>query len=207
MRTLYHFPTSPFSRRVRLALAHKGLEVELKDARANPAFHEDARAKHPLKTVPVLVEPDGRALGDSNAIVHYLDATYPGPRLWPAEHLVYDVTSLVDVVLNTLVDCGTRYWALREHAAWETVKTEMMGRVQRALGGLAERCDRETIAGAWSAADMWLYTMTVWLEGLPARAPSFPLVAQIVSLGWTLPAPLSRWADAHRDRADVKALG
>jgi glutathione S-transferase len=207
MRALYHFPTSPFSRRVRLALAHKGLEVDLKDARANPAFHEEARAKHPLKTVPLLVEPDGRAMGDSTSIAHYLDGAYPGPRLWPAEHLVYDVTSLVDVILNTLVDTGTRYYALRDHDAWPTVKGEMMGRVQRALDGLAQRCDRPTIASSgWSAADMWLFTMTAWLEGLPGRAPSFPLVAQIVSLGWTLPPALSRWADAHRARGDVGAL-
>jgi hypothetical protein len=65
MRVLYHFARSPFSRRVRLALAHKGLTAELREARANPAFLEEARALSPLRTMPVLLEEDGHAIGDS----------------------------------------------------------------------------------------------------------------------------------------------
>src|SRR5580692_1629886 len=56
MRTLYHFRLSPYSRRARLALAHKGLDCELRDARENPALLEEARALVPFRTVPVLVD-------------------------------------------------------------------------------------------------------------------------------------------------------
>ena len=59
MRRLFHFPTSPFARRVRLALAHKGLTTELCDVRAHPEFLEESRRLSPLKTIPVLVEEDG----------------------------------------------------------------------------------------------------------------------------------------------------
>jgi glutathione S-transferase len=55
-RTLYHFPLSPFSRRARLALAHKGLAVELRDSRAKPEYIQEARRHTALKTIPVLVE-------------------------------------------------------------------------------------------------------------------------------------------------------
>ena len=212
-RLLYHFPMSPFSRRVRLALAHKSLACELRDARADPALLDEARTHTPLRTVPVLVERDGRALGDSNAIAHYLDHAYPdAPPLWPSvdAHAVLEVATLVDVVLNTLVDVGTRFYAAHASDAWPGIRKEMVGRAQRALDALGDRVGKlaqPTVArSGWCAADMWLFTGATWLEGLPSRAPTNANVAQIVSLGWTLPPALATWVEAHRARADVCAL-
>ncbi|HEV3191381.1 MAG TPA: glutathione S-transferase N-terminal domain-containing protein, partial [Polyangiaceae bacterium] len=71
MRILYHFTHSPFARRVRLALAHKGLDVELREGRDNPASMAEARRLVPLKTLPVLVDGD-QVLGDSTAITRWL---------------------------------------------------------------------------------------------------------------------------------------
>jgi hypothetical protein len=48
--------------------------------------------------------------------------------------------------------------------------------------------------------------MIAWMEGLPARAAQAN-IAQILSLAYTIPAPLSRWAEAHALRSDVRALG
>lgn len=215
-RTLYHFPLSPFSRRTRLALAHKGLDAELRDARAEPALLEEARARSPLKTVPLLVEPDGHALGDSTAIAHYLDAAYAGPALWPRgsasdARAAFEIATLADVALNAIVDLGTRFYDLHGDAAWAGVKGEMMSRAQRALDALgaraASREGRSLVASGWCAADMWLFTTTAWLESLPARAASAKNIAQIMTLGWTLPPAMPRWADAHRERADVRSLG
>ncbi len=214
MRTLYHFPTSPFSRRTRLALAHKGIGVTLKDARANAAYLEEARAITALRTVPVLVEEDGRAVGDSAAISFYLDRAYPATRpLWPSEgdaHAAFTVSTYVDCALNTLVDVGTRYFDLRDSPGWGKVSLEMVGRAQHALdalGDIAEELGTSTVTGlGWCAPDIWLFTATEWLEGLPARRASNPNVAKICSLGWTLPASMSRWADTCRRREDVKAL-
>jgi len=216
MRILFHIPQSPFARRIRLALIHKGLEVELRDVRANPSHMEESRRLSPLKTIPVLVEEDGRVIGDSTAISHYLDRTYPSSTpLWPMSPedalLVFDTAALVDVALNTIVDLGGRYFTLHDAPAWNGVKGEMVGRAQRALDALAERVstlDRPTIArSGWSAADMWLFAAESWLAELPKRAATAPLPAQVVSLGWRLPPALSRWADLHRDRSEVRALG
>ncbi len=215
MPTLYYFQHSPFSRRTRLALLHKGVDVELKEAGQRRDWLTEARSLVPTRTLPIFVD-GARTLGDSNAIARWLDVAYPhSPRLWPSDAddalLALDVAALTDVVLNVAADLGTRYFALRGDAAWDGVKGEMLGRAQSALAALAARVPhpaRHTVAATgWSAADMWLFTAVAWLEGLPARVTTSPNAAQIVTLGLQVPDALSRWADAHRDRSDVRSLG
>jgi glutathione S-transferase len=214
MPTLYHFQFSPFSRRARLALAHKGLAVELREARENQAWRQEAGHLVPFRTIPVLVDGP-HVLGDSVAILHWLDAAYPdAPRLWPSggeqARKALQVAALVDVALNGVIDLGTRYYALRSDPSWPTVKQEMLGRSQQAanaLAGIAESVGATTLCGGgWSAADITLLTMTQWIEGWPDRVGQSPNIAQLVTLGFRLPSGLSRWADAHRTRPDVLAL-
>jgi glutathione S-transferase len=215
MRTLYHFAASPFSRRTRLALAHKKLDVVLKDTRAEPALHEEVKKLWPMRTIPVMVDDD-LVLGDSTAITRYLDRAYPSaPPVWPTDtralQAALEITALVDGALNTIVDLGSRYYALHTHDAWTKVLDEMVGRAQGALNVLSDRAAargaRSMTDAGWCAADMWLFTMTAWMEALPERAKTLPHIAQVVSLPWSLPAPIARWADAFRDREDVKSLG
>jgi glutathione S-transferase len=192
-----------------LALAHKGLDVELRDARANPA--EGAVALWPPRTVPVLVDGD-RSIGDSTSIMRYLDVAYPEKPLWPTNgedaHVAFSVGALVDGFLNTIIDVGTRYYALSMDSAWPKVMTEMLGRANDTSKKLVSFVTRPYLTSVgWCAADMTLYTMVAWFEGLPARALSNQNVKQIVSLGVSLPPELARWAEQHEDRADVRALG
>lgn len=213
MRILYHFANSPFARRVRLALAHKGLEAELREARQHPEFFAEMKQRTPFVTVPCLVEADGRVLGDSTAICHYLDRAYSDrSRLWPTDEpaLVFELTALVDDALDTIVTTGNRFYRFHDHAGWADVQAIEVARIQRALDGVAERLgrlDRPTIApSGWSAADIWVYTAAAWLRRLPARAETFPLARQLVALGWSLPEGLAQWAAQHDDRSDVAAL-
>jgi len=210
MRRLYHYPLSPFSRRVRLALAHKGLEATLVDPRSEPERRGEVHALNPLRTVPVLVEEGGFAIADSLAITRYLDAAYPERPVWPtaADELGRDlrITALIDGALHTVVDLGTRYHLLSTSEAWRSVAAEMMTRVQSALDEVG-RTAADLPAGRWSAAEMWLTTAVAWLEGLPARAATFPPAAHIVGLGWSVPAALSAWATPHLGRAEVRTLG
>jgi glutathione S-transferase len=215
MRTLYHFKYSPFSRRTRLALMHKGLDAELREC-SDPAWRYEARARVSLRTIPVLVD-GARALGDSVAITRWLDAAYPNaPRVWPADdaedaHLALEVAAHVDQALDAIVNTSTRYYALHGDRAWAGVRDEMMARAQIALDALAQRVEglgRVTVArSGWSAADMWLLTAVVWLQGLPARVESSPNAKQIMHVGgWSVPPALGAWAQAHASREDVRAL-
>ena len=76
MRLLFHLPLSPFSRKVRLALAEKRIPFDMRLERVWER-REDFLAMNPACTVPVLVEDNGLTIADSYAICEYLDEAYP----------------------------------------------------------------------------------------------------------------------------------
>ena len=76
MRTLYHLPLSPFSRKVRLALAEKKLPFEMRVEKVWERRPEYL-ALQPANTVPTLVEGNGLVVPDSMAICEYLEEAYP----------------------------------------------------------------------------------------------------------------------------------
>ncbi|MEO8739769.1 MAG: glutathione S-transferase [Casimicrobiaceae bacterium] len=79
---LYSSPTSPYGRKVRIALVEKKIECEL--IAASPVAADSPVAQfNPLGKVPVLVLDDGTALYDSRVIVEYLDTVSPVSRLIP----------------------------------------------------------------------------------------------------------------------------
>jgi len=80
MRYLHHFCLQPFSRTLRIALREKSLDFELVEERPGERREELLRLT-PSGEVPVLVEPDGAAYSDCQAIAEYLDEIYPEPTL------------------------------------------------------------------------------------------------------------------------------
>ena len=79
MIRLYHFPLSPFCRKVRLTLAEKRLEVELVEERYwEPS--PDFLRRNPAGKVPVL-RWDNRVMSESQAICEYLEERFPEPAL------------------------------------------------------------------------------------------------------------------------------
>jgi glutathione S-transferase len=74
---------SPFVRKVRAALAEKGLAYE-HDPMVPFGVPAEYRKKHPLGKVPLL-EVDGRPLPDSSVICFYLERIQPQPALYPSE--------------------------------------------------------------------------------------------------------------------------
>ena len=80
MRTLYHFPLSPFSRKVRIFLYEKDLDFEL----IAENYWERRRefiAMNPAAQVPVLVDNDNGTYADSTAICEFIEETYPDKPL------------------------------------------------------------------------------------------------------------------------------
>ncbi len=81
MNRLYHYPLSPFSRKVRLSLAEKKIEVELLEERYWEQDPEFMR-RNPAGKVPIL-KLGNRLMADSQAICEYLEETHPTPPLMP----------------------------------------------------------------------------------------------------------------------------
>ncbi|MCX7302119.1 MAG: glutathione S-transferase family protein [Rhodobacterales bacterium] len=91
---LYHFPLSPFCRKVRLSLAEKRIEVELVEERY---WEQDADflRRNPAGKVPVL-RLGNRMMAESAAICEYLEEAYPNPPLMPRDpETRYEVRRLV----------------------------------------------------------------------------------------------------------------
>lgn len=80
MRTLYHLWLSPFCRKVRIALAEKRMDFELKIENVWER-RDEFLALNPAGEVPVLVEGDGTALSGSLVICEFLDEVHPEPSL------------------------------------------------------------------------------------------------------------------------------
>ncbi|MDH3472570.1 MAG: glutathione S-transferase family protein, partial [Rhodospirillales bacterium] len=112
MRTLYHLPLDAGCRRIRILLAEKKLEVDLKVEKAWERRQDFLRLS-PAGEVPVLIEEDGTSIAGAGVAAEYLDEAYPEPPLigttpvdraevrrlvaWFAEKFHHEVTAnLVD---------------------------------------------------------------------------------------------------------------
>ncbi|WP_022980179.1 maleylacetoacetate isomerase [Ideonella sp. B508-1] len=86
---LYSFFNSSTAYRVRIALALKGLQFELRpvNIRRGEQYAPEHRAMSPVGGVPVLVDDAGNVLSQSLAILGYLDSLAPEPLLFPTEPL------------------------------------------------------------------------------------------------------------------------
>jgi glutathione S-transferase len=80
---LYHSTASPNSRRVRMFLAEKGIQVPLVAVDLGKSEQHSAsyRAINPRRVVPTLVLDDDTAIGEVPAIMRYLDEAFPARPL------------------------------------------------------------------------------------------------------------------------------
>jgi len=80
--TVYGIPGSPFLRSVEIALKEKGLDYRLHAMAPGEHKQPEHLARHPFGRVPAF-EHDGFTLYESQAIIRYLDETFPNPPLTP----------------------------------------------------------------------------------------------------------------------------
>ncbi len=85
---LYHYWRSSASYRARIALNLKGLEYRIAPVHlledGGQQHQSDYRAVNPQALVPTLVH-NGHAIGQSLAIMEYLDEVFNGPKLLPSD--------------------------------------------------------------------------------------------------------------------------
>lgn len=85
--TLFHYWRSSASYRARIALNLKGLDYQIQPVnllqQGGQQHHQDYRQLNPQALVPTLVH-NGNAIGQSLAIIEYLDEVFPNNALLPA---------------------------------------------------------------------------------------------------------------------------
>lgn len=84
---LYSYFRSSAAYRVRIALHLKGIAFDTVGVNLRGGMHlqQDYRARNPQARVPALELDDGTIIGQSPAIIEYLDSTYPLPPLLPRD--------------------------------------------------------------------------------------------------------------------------
>ena len=174
MNRLYHFPLSPFSRKVRLVLAEKKIEVELVEERYWEQSADFLR-RNPAGKVPVL-KMGSRAMSESQAICEYLEETTPTPALMPSgAEARYEVRRLC---------------AWFDDKFYHEVTSKLMGeRVFRKIMGTGYPDSANVKAGA-KAIKLhldymhWLLEKRRWLAGDTMTLADFAAAAQLSCLDY-----------------------
>src|SRR5262245_19040505 len=84
MKLLSH-PFSPYGRKVKIAMAMKGLKdrIEVVTVDTNIPDNPEIHRANPLTKIPALIVEDSTAIFDSHVICEYLDTLAPSPVLFP----------------------------------------------------------------------------------------------------------------------------
>jgi glutathione S-transferase len=174
MFRLYHYPLSPFCRKVRLVLAEKKIEVDLVEERYWEQSSEFLR-RNPAGKVPIL-RVDGKTMTESTPICEYLDEMHPEPKLIPSDpQHRYEVRRLVawfDDKFHTEVTTNLLY-----------------ERVHKKVTGQGFPDSKNVIAGAKKIKFHldymnWLLEHRRWLAGDTMTMADFAAAAQLSTLDY-----------------------
>ena len=189
--------TSPYARKIRVALAEKSLPFELE---VDIPWLADTRVPNynPLGKVPALVADDGELWFDSPVIAEYLD-TLAGPALLPADRLaalpVRQAEALADGITDAAVAAfleGMRPAERQDPASIE----RQLGKIHRGLAALEQRlAQRKGLGGeALTIADIAAGCTLGYLD------------FRFAHLGWRAAHPqLAAWADGLLARPSFTA--
>jgi maleylacetoacetate isomerase/maleylpyruvate isomerase len=125
---LYNYFRSSASFRVRIALALKGLPYDYVPVHLVKGEHKQAgyAAVSPSGLVPTLETDEGQLLGQSMAIIEYLDETHPEPPLLPADSLgraqVRALAQLIACEIHPLNNLRVLKYLVRELKVEEEAK-------------------------------------------------------------------------------------
>lgn len=106
---LYGSSLSPYVRKVLAFAGEKGIDLELRPTGTAPGQPSDEFLEaSPFRKMPALRDGD-YSLGDSSAIVHYLDAKHTEPALIPADPKLRGKAIWYEEFADTiLVACGAK---------------------------------------------------------------------------------------------------
>lgn len=210
MITLFDNAFSPFARKVRMVLTHKGLPFETIDGLA-PDGHAALAAVNPRVEVPVLRD-DGLVVVNSPHIVAYLEHRYPERPVYPAEPRARAEALRWERIADTLLDAivhdasnggfgfppGTMPPGLLDAARADLAP--VYDELERTLDG------REFVCGSLSIADLALFPHLTAVRFLDV---SFDGTTHPRLLDWYKRLrrhPIGR-ADVERTQAFLQAAG
>lgn len=168
--TLYDNPFSPFARKVRVAMDHKGIEADYVnglDKRQREALAQiNGRVE-----VPALVHDDIVVVGSSD-IVAYLERRFSERPLYPADMAEYVRARAwercADTVIDPiLTDISLWTWAERTDEIPDGMLEAARSDLEQVYEALAsELRDRDFVCGALSIADIALFPHLAAVRGL-----------------------------------------
>jgi glutathione S-transferase len=174
---------SPYARKVRIALAEKGIPFELvtevpwNSSTQTPQYN-------PLEKLPVLVFEDGTSAYESRYILEVIEAKWPEPPLVPADTWERLAARKVEVIADGICDALVLlFW--ERHRAPDQQSAEWIARQRRkvdgglqALAGIAE--GRHWMVGdRFGLADIATGTVLRYLD---VRFPEHPWRSQYPDL-------------------------
>ena len=189
---------SPYVRKVRVALAYKGVEFE--DIEQDPfGKHPDFLELNPLSKIPVWQEGDF-VLPDSSVILSYIEQRYPTPPLLPKDpqpraralwFQEYGGTQLNYATAGVFFERVVKPKVLKLETDTKHVNSLLEKTLPRALDYLT-KClgdDEFMVGGAFSLADIALTTSFVNLKlaGENVEANRWPTYAAYVERIHALP--------------------
>jgi glutathione S-transferase len=172
---LYDFPQSPNCRKVRIYLAEKGLSVPLQPVNllAGEQRAPEFLRRNPFGAVPILELEDGAVIPESLAIIEYLEEQHPEPPLLGTEPLGRALIRAWErrCEFGVGLQATRRFLHSNPFFASRVVQNPQV--VEEAAQVLRDRLtlintqlrDHEWIAGAFSLADITLFTGVAFAAG------------------------------------------
>ncbi len=195
MMILRSSPSSPFVRKVRIAISLLGCDGDVKVERADTTDPNDSiRRQNPLGKIPILILDDGMAIYNSRVILEYLDERAGGGKIIPraagrrfeALRLQALCDGILDASVLTIYESRFRKPEMHE-PKWLELQS---GKVSRALAALeaapppldaTPHVGQIALACALGYRDFRFGTgwrgdhphLVRWLEDFAARVPGF----------------------------------
>jgi glutathione S-transferase len=209
MIKLYDNAFSPFARKVRMVLEHKGIEFEVEDGLAK-SNHEALRRVNGRIEVPVLV--DGELVVVNSAdIVNYLEFRHPTKPVYPetaaarvhARAWERAADSYIDAIL---INISYWSWAERQDSMPDGLLDAARAELQLVYDTLErDLSGREFVSGSLSIADIALFPHLASVKAMAVEfsAQKFPNLARWFRQMRALPICA---ADLRRARAFIADL-
>ncbi|AEM48941.1 Glutathione S-transferase domain-containing protein [Acidithiobacillus ferrivorans SS3] len=194
---LYATQTSPYARKVRIALLEKNIPCALEWVDLRATDH-GALEHNPLGKIPVLVRDDGAAVYDSAVIIQYLEILRPEPAIIPHDPEARIAALRIEALASGIMD-STVAWVLEQRHSNDCQDLDMLQRARGKIVAALAVLQEETCG---------------WKDVAAAPVLNLAQIATIAAVGYVdLRAPdfllqfpeLTTWMHALRQRPGISA--